>query len=316
MAESAERPNTEPAWPIPRSYRDAAADEPGSAEWLPALRSTAIDCAERWGLVPDGPALHGWTSMVWPVRDHDGRRLMLKVSPPMPYVSDEAAALHAFAATARPTGPHMITPVQADPALRAVLLPRLDASRSLQDHPDIDEAVEVIAALLGQIASVPALPGLTPLGAELDQMAERISLPGPLPVGITDRARARIRELRTILPTLPQRTLHGDLHFLNVLHTESGDPPCWIGIDPLPLSGITAWEAVPMLRNRWADALANGDPDRALRRRVDQVCAATGDDAELVRACAQIASVSTLFALLPARPDHLHAPAYRVMADW
>lgn len=306
----------ESAWPIPHAYHDIVADEPGSEQWFAGLRRTAAECAERWGLTQDGPATHGWTSMVWPARDHGGRRLVLKVSPPLPHASDEAAALSAFAATGSTAGPHMIMPVDADPDRRAVLLPRLDAARSLEDHPDVDEAVGVIAELLVRIASVPAIPGLQGLSDELDTMFERIGGPGPLPDVITDRARGRLRELRTALPTLELHTLHADLHFSNVLHTLPDDPPAWVGIDPLPIAGITAWEAVPMLRNRWADARATGDPDRALRRRVDQVCAATGDDAALVRACAQVCAVAALYDLLPSRPEHLHTPAYQAMARW
>ena len=84
----------------------------------------------------------------------------------------------------------------------------------------------------------------------------------------------------------------------------------------MPITGIGEWEPVPLLRNRWADLAATGDPDRALRHRVDQICAVTGYDPALVRVCAQLIAVFNLYKLLPHRRDHQHAPPYLIMADW
>jgi streptomycin 6-kinase len=305
-------------WEIPAAYREAAADEPGSDRWLPELRRTAARCAERWGVVPDGPAMHGWTSMAWPVIDSAGARFVLKVSPPVRYLDAEAAALQAWSANPRPAPgrPTMIIAAAAEPEQRAILLPRLDPARSLEDHPDADEAVRIIAEILAGIARTPPLPGAVTLADELDQIERRITADGPVPTPQVERSRARLSDLRSHLAGADQWLLHNDLHFSNVLHSRPEAEPAWFGIDPLPITGIGEWEPIPMLRNRWPDAAATGDPDRALRRRVDQVCAATGDDPELVRACAQLVAVFNLYGLLPHRRDHLHAPPYLVMADW
>lgn len=85
--------------------------------------------------------------------------------------------------------------------------------------------------------------------------------------------------------------------------------------DCVALNGIIEWEPVPLLRNRWDDAASTGDPDRALRRRVDQICEATGADRGLVRSCAQIQAVAALTGWKMA-PDHLHHRPYAVMARW
>jgi streptomycin 6-kinase len=305
-------------WEIPAAYQEAAAAEPGSDRWLPELRRTAARCAERWGVAPDGPAMHGWTSMAWPVIDPAGRRFVLKVSPPVRYLDAEAAALQAWSTNRSPAPdrPTMIIAAEADPERRAILLPRLDPDRSLEGHPDAEEAVGIIAEILAGIAGTPPLPGMITMADELDQIERRIAADGPVPVGQVDRARSRLAELRAHLAGADQWLLHNDLHFTNVLHTRPDAAPAWHGIDPLPITGIGEWEPIPLLRNRWADAAATGDPDRALRRRVDQICAVTGYDPELVRGCAQLVAVFNLYGLLPDRRNHLHAPPYLVIADW
>ena len=56
------------------------------------------------------------------------------------------------------------------------------------------------------------------------------------------------------------KVVHGDLHYENVLHALPGQPPRWVAIDPLPVAGYPEWEVAPVIRNRWDDAAATGDP--------------------------------------------------------
>lgn len=304
-------------WEIPAPYREQVAAMPGSADWLPELRALAGRYAEQWAVRPDGPAMYGWTSLAWPVVDAAGRRSVLKVTPPVSWIEGEAAALSAWARQDQRAGePRMITPLAVSAADRVVLLPRLDPGRSLEDHPDVDEAIDIIGRILVGIADTPPVAGPSTVTEELDRIEDGLADDGPVPAGQLDRARRRIAELRDHLATTPQSLLHNDLHFSNVLHTLPGDDPGWFGIDPFPTIGVGAWEPAPMLRNRWSAAAATGDPDRSLRRRVDQLCAITGYDPELVRSCAQIVAVSNLHWILPDRLDHLHAPPYLIMAGW
>src|SRR5437660_1452079 len=60
------------------------------------------------------------------------------------------------------------------------------------------------------------------------------------------------------------RLLHWDLHFENVLAAER-EP--WLAIDPKPLVGDPGFDVLPALGNRWEEAVATGDPARAIRRR-------------------------------------------------
>lgn len=115
------------------------------------------------------------------------------------------------------------------------------------------------------------------------------------------------------MPT--DRLLHNDAHFLNMLGTTEGEPG-WRAIDPYPFVGPVEVELVPVLRNRWADAAVPGDPDRALRRRVDVMSEIIGADPARARAFAQAAAVVNLLALLSDEPDHFFVPPYAVIADW
>jgi len=73
---------------------------------------------------------------------------------------------------------------------------------------------------------------------------------------------------------------------------------------------------VPLLRNRWNDAAATGDPDRALRRRVDQFAEMVGADSTRCREIAQAVAVDNLLHLLVHDPSHMFVPPYTVMAAW
>jgi streptomycin 6-kinase len=78
-----------------------------------------------------------------------------------------------------------------------------------------------------------------------------------------------------------ERLLHWDLHFENVLAAER-EP--WLAIDPKPLRGDPGFDVLPALFNRWDDALATGDPARAVRRRYDLMVDELALDPERARA--------------------------------
>ena len=53
---------------------------PEWSRWFDALPRLATALVEEWGLSLDGAALHGHTALVLPVRDDDGRALVLKLT--------------------------------------------------------------------------------------------------------------------------------------------------------------------------------------------------------------------------------------------
>lgn len=212
----------------------------------------------------------------------------------------------------------MITPAQVSVEDRALLLPRLDPDRCLQDHPDLNQANDIIGQLLAGIATTPAPEGVPLLTDELSMIKKRFETDSPVPATHIDRARSTIDELMVELDsrTEPLPLLHRDLHYRNVLHTLPTEPGHWVGIDPLPLAGLREWELTPMLRSRWDEAIATGNPDRALRRRVDHISAIAGLEKDLVRRCSQLVAAKSLHWLLRDRPHHVFVAPYLTIVTW
>lgn len=312
-------------WPVPASFLELD-HEPARAGWLADLSRLAAEQAARWQVRPHGSPMHGWTSVLWPVLDPADHHLIMKLGAPEPSVRAEGAALVAWRARAeqypasRRTA--MIQPVQHDPDNGALLLPRLDPVRTLEDWPDLDQAVEIIAEVLAGIGGTPAPEGIPRMLDQVIEMRDGIVATGTA-AGHLDRTRVE-RALDTLAqlagelsrPDAEPVLLHNDCHFLNVLHTLPGEPAAWVGIDPWPAAGLREWEVTPLLRNWWAEAAATGNPDAALRRRVDQVAEIAGMNAEVVRACAQAVAIQNLGWLLLHRRDHMFVPPYSVMSWW
>jgi streptomycin 6-kinase len=286
---------------------------PASNGWVDGLPRLADELAEEWSLRPDGPVRSGFHSAVWPVLDEADRPLVLKVTQPGVDTRPEAAALRHWA------GSGACVRLHADDAERnALLLQRLDPGSSLETLPDVDRAVEVIATLLAALPDAPALDGFPSAADEAARIHDnlaRLTRGSPLA-----RPAARARETLASLRADPSaRLLHFDAHFLNVLPVVGAaddDPRRWRLIDPLPHVGPASWEPLALLRNRWSDAVATGDPDRALRRRVDQVAEILALDPAHCRAVAQAVAVDNLLHLTSHDPTHMFVPPYSVMAAW
>lgn len=255
-------------------------------------------------------------SAVWPVVDADHRPLALKICVPGMAARAEPVALAAWA------GRGTVRLERHDPSTGAMLLARLDHRRSLQAFPDVDEACGIIGDIVAQLFAVPPDHGLPLMRDEVSRIRRSIQVsqrdyPDLLPSRLVDRALSTLHDLSAELAGLDDPVVvHGDCHFLNVLHTLPAEPPAWVAIDPLPLVGVGEWDLVPLLRNRWDDAEATGNPDAALRRRVDIVTERAGLARPLARAIAQAAAVDNLLSKVPDEPDHMFVAPYQVMSAW
>lgn len=305
---------------MPEALTRRMRTEQATREWVSAVPSMAAELAQQWSLRPDGAVMSGALSVVWPVRDAAGRAQVLKIGYPDEATPAEVLALRAWA------GRGIVRCWDHDAGRNALLLQRLDPGRTLQEEPDADRAWAWAAGVLARLHETPvrSVPGVRDIAADARRMAH----------GIRDRREAASRWLpapavSAALATLGDmsaqtwgqghgRLVHYDCHFLNVLHTSAGDgePDAWCAIDPLPVIGPVEAEAVPLLRNRWSDTAATGDPDRALRYRVDQVMDAVSGDAGLARDWAQAVAVDNLTWHLTHEPDHMFVPPYSVMANW
>ncbi|MGC4948971.1 aminoglycoside phosphotransferase family protein [Streptomyces sp. DT224] len=239
--------------------------------FVAALPGMAAEFLERWGLRRDGAAMHGVCALVLPVvRLGDGRRAVLKLQPVDAETAGEPVALRLWGAA----GAGAVRLLEHDPVTGAMLLERLDGSRSLEGEPDADRAVRVIAGLLAELTAV--RPGAGHGLRGLGEAASRMLAAAPdVVAGLADEEeRGLVRDcaaaVREVAGEPGDRLLHWDLHYGNVLAAEGGAG--WVAIDPKPLVGDAGFELLPALVNRF-DAGAVG-------KRFDALTGALGLDRE------------------------------------
>lgn len=265
------------------------------ARWLAGLPALADRVAKRWSLRPDGPALHGFIGVAWPVLLPDGTKAMLKISWPNDEGADEALALDVW------DGRGAVRLLDRDDDDFALLLERLDPHHSLTDEP-IDAATVTAGELLRRL-TVPApealrrrLPDLavkwtTALPADAARLGD------PVPAHLLDAAVALCRELGPVAGT---SMVNEDMHYFNVLR---GDREPWLVIDPKPLSGDPEFTVIPMLWNRYAET---GGP-QGIQARFDAFTDAAGLDRDLARRWTLVRAVGnwlwSLDAAVPGMPE-------------
>jgi streptomycin 6-kinase len=229
--------------------------------WIEALPHLAATMLERWRLTPTGPGRHGMVALVLPVRRADGGPAALKLQPVDGESEGEPAALRAW------HGDGAVRLIEHDPDTGSMLLEALDPARSLNDVPDLYQALTVLTRLLARLVAVPPPPGLRHLRAIAAGMLERT--PAALP-RLADPAERRLladcaAALREVADEPGDALLHWDLHYENVLAPlpealAAGREP-WLAIDPKPLAGDPCFDLLPALHNRFVP-----DPRDVLRR--------------------------------------------------
>ena len=246
---------------------------PEWATWLETLPRTTAEVVEEWQLTYDGEPMHGYCSLVVPVRTVSGRPAVLKVALPDDESEHEHLALQHW------HGNGAVSLLRADPHRRAMLLERLHPE-DLSDVWDV-EACEIVAGLYARL-HVPALPQLRTLTSYVERWsADLAALPrdAPLPRRLVEQALALGRDL-VADPGSTGTTIHGDLHYANVL---SADREPWLVIDPKPVSGDPHYEVAPLLWNRWDEVIASGEVRSAVRRRFHTVVDVAGLDEDRAR---------------------------------
>nr|WP_312018543.1 aminoglycoside phosphotransferase family protein [Streptomyces sp. I05A-00742] len=246
-----------------------------AAEWIAGLPDLAAGFLDRWNLRPDGDPAHGFVALVLPVLREDGTPAALKLQPVDEERAGEPLALRAW------NGSGAVRLLDHDPATGTLLLERLDATRSLDSVPDVETALLSLTGLLARLHTAPAPTGLRHLGqvaaAMLDDVPQALTaLPDADERRLLTDCAAAVRE---VLGEPGDRLLHWDLHYENVLAPLPGPPRGpWLAIDPVPLVGDPGFDLMPALDNRWSDAVATGDVERAVRRRFDLMTEVLGLD--------------------------------------
>ena len=258
---------------VPQAWLDRIASlpaegGPSGADWSRRVGRIVSECLEQWDLIVTGPAMMGWTAVVFPVRRSDGSEAVLKVGWPHEESASEHTALQIWG------GDGAARLFAADPARGALLLERLDPSRSLMTE-DAFDACEIIGDLLRRLHR-PAPPTIRPLRDWLATHLDRLDHPA-VPRRFAVRTRALAAEL---LDDATSVVLHTDLHFENVLAAERER---WLAIDPKPFAGHPGFEFQPLLRNRVEELGVGAALRWSVRHRLQLAAEAAGVDVEEAR---------------------------------
>jgi len=252
---------------LPEGVLGMASRGPDWARWVEGLPRRLDGLLEEWELASDGGSMHGYCSIVVPVRTSDAEPAVLKVA----FDVDEESE-HEPLALRHWGGRGAVRLLRADPHRRAMLLERLHPE-DLTTVSDV-EACEVVAALYPRL-HLPALPQLRTITSYVERWAAalaRMPRNAPIPRRMVQQALALAHDLVTD-PASTGVIVHGDLHYENVL---ASDREPWLVIDPKPMSGDPHFELAPMLWNRMQEL---GDRVRTgVRRRFHTLLDAAGLD--------------------------------------
>lgn len=234
-------------------------------DWLTSLPEIVEDTCRRWRLDLDGQIMHGSNAIVIPVRQ-DGEPLVLRMTFPDDRTDDEVRALRFW------KGRGTVRLFDADPAIGASLLERLDGGRTLAQCP-LAEAAPIIAQLMRELA-IPAPTDVPSTNSIVQERIESLAtdwkrLGQPFDQSILDAALGTAEELSH---TDSELAVNGDLHFDQVL-AATREP--WLMVDLVLLRGDIEYDLARILWSR-LDEMTN---DEELARWVEVLVA----DAELER---------------------------------
>jgi streptomycin 6-kinase len=269
---------------IPPRLRTKASHTAAGREWLAALPEVTERLAAAWSVELGTPFEEGHVSLVVPA-DRAGDPLALKV--PLPTTielgtlaagarADEAAALRLW------RGDGAARLIEHDRETGAMLIERCVPGHPLHRLGDPQAADLVAAGLLDRLHRAVPGPGeferLSDRAARLaGHLSRRFDHVGaPFDRALLDTAVADLEWLSA--PGTDEVVLHGDLHHDNILAAER-EP--WLAVDPLPLLGDPAYDAVQYLLFRKGDL---ADPVVDWDRVISRFCELLGVESERVKA--------------------------------
>ncbi|MCF8590497.1 aminoglycoside phosphotransferase family protein [Gordonia liuliyuniae] len=241
------------------------------AHWLDRLPRLCDDLLDEWALTSTGDPMHGFASIVLPVRGSIGDAVLKIGFDGSPETRQEHLALQHWA------GDGAVQMLRADPRRRALLLERLH-EQDLSQEWDL-QACEIVADLYRQLhrPAPPRLARLTDFLGPWIEALDRDAADIPMPPRLVEQALARGRAFVDD-PASDGVMIHGDLHYENVL---AADRQPWLAIDPQPMSGDPHYEIAPLLWNRWDEM--SGYLRESIQRRFYTTVEAAGFDGERAR---------------------------------
>jgi streptomycin 6-kinase len=268
------------------SYTRVSREGAAGRAWAESLPALVDELCVRWSLTIDGETMHGANGIAVPVVRRDGgAACVLKVAWLDQELRDQIMALGLW------DGHGMVRLLDASVDDGALLLERLDASRSLRSLP-LEESLAVAGGLLRRQA-VPApvdtatvdtaLPTVVSVAeAFVASAVERSARLGdPVPSYDLTMAVGLARELATVTADL---LVNHDLHDDNILAAER-EP--WLAIDPRVLVGVPEYGIAQLLWWRLDDMAGDRDLWDSFRLLVE----VAELDAELARTWTLVRSV-------------------------
>jgi streptomycin 6-kinase len=254
--------------------------------WFDGLPAVLENLAERWRVEWGRVIQRGSMSVVIRCRTDDGRAAVLKVSPELPRIADEAIALGSWRTT------HVPAVFAADERLGALLLEAIEPGTPLVESAAYP-AIERLAALLTSLhaARVPH-PGYRRLDDRVVHLFDssrklyerKPDLVDLIPPEVYERSRELALRLASDTPSTV--LLHGDLTPVNVL--DGGEERGLVAIDPAPTLGDAAFDAIDFVF--WmAD-----DADTIAARAAELAPAIGADPGRLLDWCAAFAGMVAL----------------------
>ncbi|GAA5004691.1 aminoglycoside phosphotransferase family protein [Actinopolymorpha pittospori] len=270
---------------IPERLRSKALNvSQGSRQWLAELPEVCRRLSDEWSLDLGSSFDRCHVSLVV-TANRGPRPLVLKV--PMP-TTVELGTLPAGARAAEAdalqewAGDGAVQLVEHDPETGAMLVERCEPGATLDLLDDPDDADRVAAGILDRLHR-PCPPGppfdrLTDRAVQLaDALPARFEVAGaPFDQWLLDTAVDLLGWLSRSGPA--EVLLHGDFHLDNILSSKR-EP--WLAIDPLPMVGDPAYDAVQYLLFRKGDL---ADPRTEWARAIARFCARLDLDPERVKA--------------------------------
>jgi streptomycin 6-kinase len=242
--------------------------------WLAGLSKLVVELIERWELAIGEPFDRGSIGYAAPATRADGDEVVLKISYPDGWFSEEVAAL------ARWDGDGAVELIDHDPR-GAMLLERAVPGTPLVEEPNEERALSSAADVLERLWRG-SPDGITSVGEEVGRWAASFrdrndAVRKPVPSDLAKEAVSLMDDL--IASAREQLLLHGDLHLGNVLAAERQP---WLAIAPQPLVGDREFDVTALIRGKPEQLLAKGEARE--RRRFDHLADRLSCDRDRLRA--------------------------------
>jgi streptomycin 6-kinase len=224
---------------VPQSFRQMPRWWTDSS-WLDSIPGIASAMCRRWRLQITGEPVHGSNALVFPVRQSDSM-FVLRLTPPGNEVAEQVAALRFW------DGQGTVELVDADVDIGAMLLERLDGTRSLLHIPAC-EAMVILGAMMRRLA-VPAPPDVVSTADVVDSRVatlrrDWLDLGRPFDESFLRQASVVASTLRRSESAL---AVNADLHSAQVLR---GVRESWLTVDPVLMRGDIAFDLARVLWTR------------------------------------------------------------------